>query len=76
MPTLQWKKFVSKNAYVPKLQLNAEAELVSEEELKLNFQYLKGRKFKGNLGIQFYTYFPKAVVEVLVYKGGSDPIGD
>ena len=34
MPTLQWKKFVSKNAYVPKLQLNAEAELVSEEELK------------------------------------------
>ena len=35
MPTLQWKKFVSKNAYVPKLQLNAEAELVSLEELKI-----------------------------------------
>ena len=34
MLTLQWRTFVSKNAYVPKLQLNAEAELVSEEELK------------------------------------------
>ena len=34
MPTLQGKKFVSKNAYVPKLQLNAEAGLVSVEELK------------------------------------------
>ena len=49
MPTLQGKKFVSKNAYVPKLQLNPEAELVSEEELnRKNFQYLKGRKSKGN----------------------------
>ena len=46
MPTLQWKKIVSKNAYVSKLQLNAEAKLESEEEL--NFQYLKGRKSKGN----------------------------
>ena len=51
MPTLQWKKIVSKNAYVPKLQLNAEAELESEEEL--NFQYLKGGDFKGNWSIQF-----------------------
>ena len=34
MPTLQWKKFVSKNVYVPELQLNAEAEIVSEEELE------------------------------------------
>ena len=33
MPTWQGKKFVSKNAYVPKLQLNAEAEIVSEGEL-------------------------------------------
>ena len=49
MPTLQGKKFVSKNACIPKLQLNAEAQLVSEEELnRKNFQYLKGRKSKGN----------------------------
>ena len=34
MPTLQWKKIPSKNAYIPKLQLNAEAGLVSVEELK------------------------------------------
>ena len=36
MPTLQGKNYVSKNAYVPKLQLNAEAELVSEGELNRN----------------------------------------
>ena len=35
MPTLQWKKIVSKNAYVSKLQLNEEAELESEEEFPI-----------------------------------------
>ena len=33
MPTLQGKNYVSKNAYVPKLQLTAEAQLASKEEL-------------------------------------------
>ena len=74
MPTLQWKKFVSKNAYVPKLQLNAEAEIVSEEELKISNTWKVGNLWA--IGIQFQTYFPKAVVEVLVYKGRSVPIGD
>ena len=35
----------------------------------------KVENLKAIGGIQFYTYFPKAVVEVLVCKGGSDPIG-
>ena len=56
MSTLQGKRSVSKNTFTSKLQLN------EEEELNVNFQYLKGGNLRA-IGAFKFTYFPKAVVE-------------